>query len=98
MKVIAFNGSARKDGNTATMVRWVFAELEKKGIETELFQMKGKKINGCIACYKCFENKNQHCAVEKDVANECIDKMLAATVSSWHLRFILPMSHPRSKR
>jgi len=35
MKVIAFNGSARKDGNTATMVRWVFAELEKKGIETE---------------------------------------------------------------
>ena len=78
MKVIAFNGSARKDGNTATMVRWVFAELEKNGIETELYQMKGKKINGCIACYKCFENKNHHCAVEKDVVNECIDKMLAA--------------------
>ena len=78
MKVIAINGSARKDGNTATMVRWVFAELEKNGIETELYQMKGKKISGCIACYKCFENKNQHCAVEKDVANECIDKMLAA--------------------
>ena len=53
MKVVAINGSARKDGNTATMVRWVFEELEKKGIETELYQMKGKKINGCIACYKC---------------------------------------------
>jgi len=39
---VAFNGSAWKDGNTATMVRWVFDELEKKGIETELFHMKEK--------------------------------------------------------
>jgi multimeric flavodoxin WrbA len=78
MQVVAFNGSARKDGNTATMVRWMFAELEKAGIDTELYQMKGKKINGCIACYKCFENKNHRCAVEKDVANECIEKMLTA--------------------
>ena len=78
MKVVAFNGSARKDGNTATMVRWVFAELEKAGIETELYQMKGKKISGCIACYKCVENKNLRCAVENDIVNECIEKMLAA--------------------
>ena len=39
MKAIAFNGSARKDGNTAIMARWVFDELEKEGIETELYQM-----------------------------------------------------------
>ena len=78
MKVIAFNGSARKDGNTAIMARWVFEELEKEGIETELYQMKGKQINGCIACYKCFENQNQRCAVKKDDVNECIEKMLAA--------------------
>jgi multimeric flavodoxin WrbA len=78
MKVIAFNGSARKDGNTAIMIRWVLAELEKEGIATELFQMKGKKMNGCIACRKCFQNKNHRCAVEKDVLNECIEKMLDA--------------------
>jgi len=29
MKVVAFNGSARKDGNSAIMTRWVFEELEK---------------------------------------------------------------------
>jgi multimeric flavodoxin WrbA len=34
MKVIAFNGSARKDGNTAVMIKQVFGELEKEGIET----------------------------------------------------------------
>ena len=78
MKAIAFNGSARKDGNTAIMTRWVFDELEKEGIETELYQMKGKRINGCIACYKCFENKDQRCAVKKDDLNECIEKMLTA--------------------
>ena len=78
MKAIAFNGSARKDGNTAVMIRWVFEELEKEGVETELYQMKGKQLNGCIACYKCFENKDKRCAVKKDDLNECIDKMLAA--------------------
>ncbi len=78
MKVIAFNGSSRKDGNTAIMIRWVFGELEKEGIGTELYQMKGKKINGCIACFKCMQNKDQRCSVEKDIVNECIEKMLEA--------------------
>jgi multimeric flavodoxin WrbA len=78
MKVIAFNGSARKDGNTALMVRWVFDELVKEGIEAELYQMAGKNINGCRACYKCFGNKDGRCSVDTDVANECIGKMAAA--------------------
>jgi multimeric flavodoxin WrbA len=78
MKVVAFNGSSRKDGNTAAMIRWVFGELEKEGIETELYQMKGKKISGCIACFKCMQNRNQRCSVENDVLNECIEKMLEA--------------------
>ena len=78
MKVVGFNGSSRKDGNTAAMIRWVFGELEKEGIETELYQMKGKKINGCLACFKCMQNRNQRCSVENDVLNECIEKMLEA--------------------
>ena len=64
MKVIAFNGSARKDGNTATLIKYVFDELEKGGIETELYQLAGKTIHGCKACHKCFENKNRRCVVE----------------------------------
>jgi len=78
MKVIAFNGSARKDGNTAILLNAVIAELEAEGIETELYQLSGKKIHGCVACYKCFEKINRRCGVEKDAANECIEKMLAA--------------------
>lgn len=78
MKVVAFNGSARKDGNTAGLLRHVLDELETEGINTELVQFGGKQIQGCIACYKCFENKNKRCSVDKDMLNECIEKMLEA--------------------
>ena len=78
MKVVAFNGSARKDGNTAILIRKVFSELEAEGIETELVQMAGKKIRGCIACGKCFKNQDGRCAVDNDAANECIEKMAEA--------------------
>ena len=78
MKVVAFNGSARKDGNTAILIRKVFAELESEGIETELFQLAGKPIKGCIACGKCYKNKDKRCAVDNDVMNECIEKMVEA--------------------
>jgi len=75
MKVVAFNGSARKDGNTAILVRTLFRELEKAGIETELVQLAGKKIRGCTACMKCREKKDRRCALTGDFANTCIEKM-----------------------
>ena len=78
MNVIAFNGSARTDGNTAILIKYVLDELQKEGIETEMFQLAGKNIRGCIACFKCFENKDQRCSVKNDVFNECIEKMLGA--------------------
>lgn len=78
MKVIAINGSARKDGNTALLIQQVFEELEREGIVTELVQLAGKTIKGCIACYKCMENKDKQCAVKDDYFNECFEKMVAA--------------------
>ena len=75
MKVTAFNGSARKDGNTAILINNVFGELDRAGIETEMVQLSGKKIKGCIACFKCWENKDRRCAVRDDDVNECIEKM-----------------------
>ena len=78
MKVVAFSGSARKNGNTAILVNHVFRELEKEGIKTELYQLAGKKIRGCTACYKCMDNKDQRCSVKSDVVNDCIAMMLEA--------------------
>jgi multimeric flavodoxin WrbA len=78
MKVVAFNGSARKDGNSTVLVKTVFEELEKEGIRTELVQLAGKKIRGCTACGKCFTNQDKRCAVTGDILNDCIQKMLRA--------------------
>jgi multimeric flavodoxin WrbA len=74
MKVVAINGSARKDGNTAILVRTLFTELEKEGIKTELVQLAGKKVHGCTGCGKCWEKKDRRCVID-DFANECIKKM-----------------------
>jgi multimeric flavodoxin WrbA len=78
MKVVAFNGSARKDGNTAILVRRVFSMLEEEGIETELVQLAGQHIHGCAACGQCFKNKNQKCVHDDDIVNSCIEKMRTA--------------------
>ena len=78
MRVIAFNGSARKHGNTAILVNAIFKELKKEDIRTELVQLAGKKIRGCIACGKCFEKKNHRCAIREDFTNDCIGKMVEA--------------------
>ncbi len=78
MKVVAFSGSARKDGNTAMMVREAFSTLESAGVQTELVQLAGARIRGCQACYKCKDSKDQRCSISDDIVNECIAKMVDA--------------------
>lgn len=78
MKVVAFNGSARKGGNTAILLRYVLGELEKEGIETELVEMSGSNIHGCLACRKCSTRKDGRCSQAGDMGNVYIEKMAAA--------------------
>ena len=73
--VLAINGSPRKNGNTAVLIRTILKELEKEGITTETIQLGGKKIHGCTACMKCFENRDKKCVIDDDLVNTCIEKM-----------------------
>jgi multimeric flavodoxin WrbA len=75
LKVVAFNGSARKDGNTALLIRRVFSVLESEGIETELIQLAGEQIHGCMACGTCRKVKNKECKIVNDNVNAYIKKM-----------------------
>jgi multimeric flavodoxin WrbA len=77
-RVVAFNGSPRKDGNTSILIRHILEELDNKGIETETLQLGGKKIRGCTACGKCFENRDRRCVFDDDMVNACIEKMSSA--------------------
>jgi len=78
MKVVAINGSARKDGNTAILIQRVLSVLESEGIETELLQLSGEQIHGCMACGTCRKIQNKHCKIVNDNVNLYIEKMAAA--------------------
>ena len=78
MKVIAINGSARKEGNTTSLINMVFKELNEEGIDTEIVKLSGKNIKNCLACMKCFENKDRKCVIKSDILNEIIEKMVSA--------------------
>jgi multimeric flavodoxin WrbA len=78
MKVVAFNGSARPDGNCTLLIKEVFSQLEQHDILTELVLLSQKKIQPCTACYQCHENQNRRCIIEDDDLNDCIAKMMEA--------------------
>jgi len=86
VKVTAFNGSARHDGNTARLLRTVLSDLEAAGVDTELVHLAGQPFRGCTACFRCFGHARRaaegtdtsppRCAVEGDFVNDCIAKMI----------------------
>lgn len=78
MKVIAFNGSPRKNGNTNLLIRHVLQVLEEEGVTTELIQLADAPIHGCTACGTCKETKNERCIREDDPINEYVQKMKEA--------------------
>lgn len=78
MKVIGFNGSPRKKGNTVCSLNTVFAELEKAGIETEMIHVGKEKVQGCRACYSCVKKQDERCIIEDDPVNDWIQKIKEA--------------------
>ena len=76
MKVVAINGSSRKDGNTADMLNLVLGEIKKEGHETELIQLAGHTIDPCKACFACAEKGN--CVFDNDIFRKLYPKMTEA--------------------
>ena len=75
MKVVAFNGSPKKEGNTYHAIKIVTDELTKAGIETEIIQVGHKPVRGCLACGKCIKNQDEKCSQSGDDVNEWIQKI-----------------------
>jgi len=53
MKVLAFNGSPRKDWNTATLLERALEGAASQGMETELVHLYDLDYKGCRSCYSC---------------------------------------------
>ncbi len=77
MKVVAFNGSPRKEGNTYEAINIVAEQLRKESIDVEIVHVGNKKIQGCTACSSCFKTRNERCTIDDEV-NEWIQKMKEA--------------------
>ncbi len=78
MRVVAFNGSPRPEGNTARLLRTVLEVLQAEGIETELVPVGGQAVRGCTACGGCAANQDRRCVLTGDPMNAWIAKMVEA--------------------
>jgi multimeric flavodoxin WrbA len=76
MKVVLFNGSPRKEGNTFHCLNVVMEELKAEGIECDYVWIGREKLQGCTACLECIDNDDQRCVLSGDKMNEYIEKML----------------------
>lgn len=78
MKIVALNGSPRRNGNTHYLLEAVLAPLKKAGWDTELVQVGGRDIHGCRACRRCFERQDRRCSYDDDDFNGIYETILTA--------------------
>ncbi|KAJ3432729.1 nad(p)h-dependent fmn-containing oxidoreductase ywqn-related [Anaeramoeba flamelloides] len=78
LKIVAFNGSPRRKGNTFLLIQQMFKVFQKHNVETELVNITKKDIDGCTDCGICEKRLNYKCAIESDCVNDCIEKLRKA--------------------
>jgi multimeric flavodoxin WrbA len=74
MKVVAFNGSPKVNGNTFLCLETVCKTLQAQGIETEIVQVGSTPVHGCMACGACAKNADLKCVIDTDILNKCVLK------------------------
>ena len=70
MKVIAINGSPRREWNTATMLVKALEGAASQGAETELIHLYDLNFKGCMSCFACKTIGGESygkCAIEDDL-------------------------------
>jgi len=71
MKVLAFNGSPRKNWNTATLLNKALEGAAAQGAETELVHLYDLNYKGCYSCFACKTRGGASygkCAAKDDLA------------------------------
>ena len=81
MQITTLLGSAKKKGNTATVLGWVEEELESRGHDVKRINLNNKSIHGCLGCAKCRETPDEIACVQKDDAIHIMEQMIASDVT-----------------
>ncbi len=76
MKVLAINGSARKNGNTDILINRILEKLNDAGIESESVQFADNIVAPCKACFACGGEEN--CIHQRDIFHDLFEKMKGA--------------------
>ena len=95
MKVIGFNGSPRKDGNTTALIGYLLREIEKEGIETELVQLSAKTIQGALPATNVSRIRTSNAPLRTMRQTNISKKLRRLRVSFWDLLPIFRMSQRR---
>lgn len=74
MKVMLINGSPNEKGCTFTALSAVASELNKAGIETEIFHVGNEPIRGCTGCGYCGKTNEGRCVFDDDTVNRALSK------------------------
>jgi multimeric flavodoxin WrbA len=70
MKIIAFNGSPRKNWNTAMLLEKALEGAGSEGAETELIHLYDLNYKGCMSCFACKTREGKsygRCAVKDEL-------------------------------
>ena len=78
MQIITLLGSAKKKGNTATVLGWAEEELKSLGHNVERIYLNGQSIHGCLGCAKCREHPEAIACVQDDDAIGVMEKMVSS--------------------
>ena len=78
LKVLLVNGSPRPDGNTFCALQEIAAQLQKHGLQTEIYQIGTRPVRMCINCGGCRRNGGKGCVFDDDPCNEIAQKMAEA--------------------
>ena len=80
MQITTLLGSAKKKGNTATVLSYVEEELKSLSHDVERIYLNNKSVGGCLGCDKCLENPNEIACVQKDDAIDIMEQMISSDV------------------
>ncbi len=78
LKVVAVNGSPRKEGNTFHALMGVGRQLRENNIDFEILHIGNQVVRGCLACGTCAKNRDEKCSITTDPVNEAIQQLKAA--------------------
>ena len=74
MKVLLVNGSPHEKGCVFTSLSEIAETLKSEGVESEIFWIGNKAVQGCIACFECRYGQDG-CVFQDDLYRNFVSKM-----------------------